>query len=57
MRLVEAEFPKASCERVTKYVDLASPVHSRIAAAKATRVNAGVLVFLLAILVSAILLR
>lgn len=35
MRLVEAEFPKEFCERVTKYVNLAEPIHWRIADADA----------------------
>lgn len=30
MRLVEAEFPEAFCERVNKYVELASPIHWRV---------------------------
>jgi uncharacterized hydrophobic protein (TIGR00341 family) len=31
MRLLEAEFPEDFCEQVTKYVELAEPVHWRIA--------------------------
>lgn len=35
MRLVEAEFPKEFCERATKYIELADPIHWRISDADA----------------------